>query len=84
MYLLYEGHKIEIRLGLFGKEQVFYDGKEVSAKNSMLSSKHKFQVEEKGEEVEYAVSIVKKLRTIVTINPISYIIKRNGETILSL
>ena len=84
MYFMYQGHKIEIRLGLFGKEQVFHDGKEVSAKNSMLSSKHKFQVEEDGEEVSYEVSIVKKLRTIVTINPISYIVKRNGETILSL
>ncbi|MHA1797880.1 MAG: hypothetical protein ACTSVY_05465 [Candidatus Helarchaeota archaeon] len=84
MYLMHNGHKIEIKLYFFGKEKIFYDGKEVSDKSSLLSTKHEFEVEEDGEKVKYQIDIIKKLRTLATINPISYIIKRNGETILSI
>ena len=84
MYLMYNGHKIEVRLYFFGKEKVFYDGEEVSNETSLLSTKHKFQVEEDGEKIDYEISVVKKLRTLAIINPISYTIKRNDEIILSI
>ena len=84
MYLIFNGHKIEVRLYFFGKEKVFYDGEEVSNETSLLSTKHEFQVEEDGKTIDYEISVVKKLRTLAIINPISYIIKRNGETILSI
>ena len=80
MYLIYNGHKIEVKLYFFGKEKVFYDGEEVSNETSLLSTKHTFKVEEDGKTVDYEVSVVKKLRTLAVINPISYIIKRNYRT----
>ncbi|NHI93758.1 MAG: hypothetical protein EAX96_14825 [Candidatus Lokiarchaeota archaeon] len=84
MFFIFNNHKIEVRLYFFGKEKVLYDGVEVSNETSLLSTKHKFQVEEDGKPVDYEISVVKKLRTLAIINPISYIVKRNGETILSI
>ncbi|HRW10547.1 MAG TPA: toll/interleukin-1 receptor domain-containing protein [Caldilineaceae bacterium] len=60
--IMYSGHKIEIEnntQGRFftGAERVFYDGKEVSMKESMLGSKHFFRVIEDGEEVQYEVKL---------------------------
>jgi len=53
--VVYKGHKIEIKG--WGKEKVFYDGKEVSSKWSMMGATHIFRVAEDGEEVQYDVTI---------------------------
>lgn len=49
------GHKIEIKG--WGKEKVFYDGKEVSSKYSMTGTTHIFRITEDGEEVQYEIMI---------------------------
>ena len=53
--VVFKGHKIEIEG--FGKEKVFYDGKEVSSKWSMTGATHIFRVIEDEEEVQYEVMI---------------------------
>jgi hypothetical protein len=48
-----QGHTIEI--GTLGQDTVWYDGKEVSRKNSFSGSDHSFRVIEDGREVIYEV-----------------------------
>jgi len=51
----HNGHTIEIKT--FGTEKVFYDGKEVSRKNSFFGATHAFQAREDSKQVQYEVKI---------------------------
>jgi hypothetical protein len=53
--LIYKGHKIEIKAD--GTEIIYYDGKEVSKKDSLFGATHVFQVSENGQKVDYKVEI---------------------------
>jgi TIR domain len=55
--IIHEGHTIEYTDSLFGLEKIFYDGREVSRKRSVLGSTHEFWVKEKGKKVFYEVKI---------------------------
>jgi len=50
-----KGHTIRIKF--FGTEKIFYDGKEVSRKNSLFGATHIFRVNEDRKEVQYEVKI---------------------------
>lgn len=51
----HNGHTIQAKMGFFGGEKVFYDGKEVSSKTSALGATHTFSVKEKNKTVQYDV-----------------------------
>jgi len=53
--LLYNGHKIEVKL--WCKEKIFYDGKLMSSRHTLFGGTHVFQVEEEGETINYEVEI---------------------------
>jgi hypothetical protein len=50
-----KGYTIGIKF--FGTEKIFYDGKEVSRKNSLFGATHIFRVNEDRKEVQYEVKI---------------------------
>lgn len=52
--IIHNDHKIEIKG--WGKEKIFYDGKEVSSKWSTTGGTHVFRVVEEDEEVQYEVT----------------------------
>ena len=56
--IIHDGHRIEAPGStLTGKEIVRYDGAIVSSKRSILGATHTFEVDEKGEPVQYEIAI---------------------------
>ncbi len=59
--IIHNNHRIEVNYriedGLYAKDQVIYDGKEVSCKWTVVGSTHVFRVNEDSEEVQYDVTI---------------------------
>ncbi len=55
MTIMHNDHRIEVQG--FGRERVFYDGKEMSSKLSFLGSTHIFGVTEDGEQIQYEVRL---------------------------
>jgi hypothetical protein len=80
--IMYGPHKIEIKEeSITGVEKVFYDGREVSSKRSMLGTTHVFSVHEDGQNVQYEVEIGVKT---VFFMPRPYTtVRRNGVLIFS-
>ena len=54
--VIHNGHRIDVSYTFWGKEKIFYDGKEVFNKFSVSGSTHVFKVTEHGREVEYEVA----------------------------
>ena len=48
---------IEIHNSFLGKETIFYNGKQVSQKHSLLGATHEFNVIEDGQKTEYKIEI---------------------------
>ncbi len=72
-----KSNSIEIHNSILGNETIFYNGKEVSKKWSLLGKKHEFSVIENGKETKYKVEIGLRFATGVSCN-----IYRNDEAIL--
>ena len=53
--LLHNGHRIDIKT--WGTEKVFYDGRQMTSKFTLLGGTHAFEIEENGERVTYEVEI---------------------------
>jgi len=75
------GHTIEIKA--FGTEKVFYDGKDVSRKNSLFGATHIFRANEDGHEVQYEVKIGLKFLWWLRWFRTWCEVRRNGELIFT-
>ena len=78
----HNNHKIEVQEESFtGVEKVFYDGREVSSKRSVLGSTHVFTVNEEGASVQYEVEI--GVKTVFFVPRPYTTVRRNGVLIFS-
>ena len=74
--LMLEDVQLELFNNFWGRETVTYNGEIVSQINSIFGGRHKFDVQEKGENVNYEVRIsFRNLR-------IGFDIYRNNKTLL--
>ena len=53
--ITYDGHKIEVSISIFAKEEIKYDGKVMSSKYSVTGSTHIFNVIENDDNIQYEV-----------------------------
>ena len=56
-YFTHNNNRIDICNSWLGKEQIYYDGKLVSARSTVFGSQHSFQVMEEKESVHYQINI---------------------------
>ena len=55
--VIHGDHKVEIHMGFWGNERVFYDGCLVSDKWSVAGTTHIFRAAEEDQPVQYEVTI---------------------------
>lgn len=79
--ITYKGHTIGVKA--FGTEKVFYDGKEVSRKNSLFGATHIFRVNEDTQEVRYEIKIGLRWYWILRWLSTWCEVRRNGEILFS-
>jgi hypothetical protein len=78
---MYNDHKIQIQLGVTGREVIYYDDSKVSVRWTVGGGRHTFNVTEDGESVVYEVEITPQLKfSIVPLQP-AITVRRAGKII---
>jgi len=76
-YYTQDKHRIDIFNSWLGKEEIFYDGRMVSAKRSFWGARHEFEVQEGAATARYQVNISLRFPQLV-----GFDIYRNGSALL--